>query len=315
MDELWIIYVLVFGAALLGVQYVSWSFRARRQQRVVNRRLELSSKIAGAPAVLDALRGERGFANFRNPTLTRLNDLLVQTGLTVDRKVLILYFAALALSFLLILSLAFGVGLSTLVLSLLAAAGGMFLFLRRARKRRIARFSEQFPDALDIIVRGVKVGHPFSIALGMVAKEMPDPIGTEFGMTSDEVTFGLEMKTAIENLARRVGQEDLLFFTVALNVQSQTGGNLAEVLDRLSNIIRRRLMTRLKIKSLTAEGRLSAVFMSLLPFVLFGVINLVTPSYFGAVRDHPAAVPVLIVALVLLGIGNLMIHKMVNFRV
>src|SRR5205085_4749610 len=96
----------------------------------------------------------------------------------------------------------------------------VFLFLRRQRGKRIARFAEQLPDALDIIVRGVRVGHPFSAALRLVAKEMPDPIGAEFGMTVDEIAFGLDLRRAIENLYRRVGQEDLLFLTVSVNVQS-----------------------------------------------------------------------------------------------
>jgi tight adherence protein B len=144
---------------------------------------------------------------------------------------------------------------------------------------------------------------------------MQDPIGTEFGMTSDEIAFGLDVNTAIDNLGRRVGQEDLLFFATAVNIQSRTGGNLAEILERLARLIRQRAKIRLKIRALTAEGRLSGMLMSLVPFFVFGAVSLLAPTYYGDVREHPATVPVLLFALLLLGIGHLVIRKMVNFRV
>src|SRR5260370_32657913 len=115
----------------------------------------------------------------------------------------------------------------------------------------MARCAERRPDALDIIVRGVRAGHHFSASLGLVAREMPDPIGTEFGMTSDEIFFGLDVRTAIENLHRRTGQQDLLFFVIAINVQTRTGGSLSAFLFRLSPIIRSLAQLRLKIEALT----------------------------------------------------------------
>src|SRR5262249_34720990 len=150
------------------------------------------------------------------------------------------------------LAIKLGFGLLSLVLALVLALSIVLLWLRRKRNQRIARFSDQLPDALDVIIRGVRVGHPFSTALGLVAKEMADPIGTEFGMTSDEIAFGLDVRRAIENLAHRVGQDDLLFLVVTINVQSQTGGNLAEILSRLSGLIRNRAKVRMKVKSLSA---------------------------------------------------------------
>jgi tight adherence protein B len=177
------------------------------------------------------------------------------------------------------------------------------LFLHAARTRRMARFAEQLPDALDVIVRGVRAGHPFSAALGLVAREMPDPIGTEFGMTSDEIVFGLDVRTAIENLHRRTGQQDLLFFVIAINIQTQTGGSLAEILLRLSRMIRSRAKLRLKIRALTAEGRLSAIFLSL-----------ISPGYFAEVRHHPVIVPALVFGLTLLLIANVILYRMVNVK-
>jgi tight adherence protein B len=134
-------------------------------------------------------------------------------------------------------------------------------------------------------------------------------------MTADEITFGLDVNTAMENLARRVGQEDLLFFMTAINIQSKTGGNLGEILERLSRLIRQRSKIRLKIRALTAEGRMSSYFLSAVPFLVFAAINILTPSFYGEVKNHPATVPVFILAAALLTIGNLIIRKMVNFRV
>jgi tight adherence protein B len=315
VDDLWIIYALVFAAALLGMQAVYWLFfRARQEQKTINRRLALHGQLTSPADVLEALRRERGFSNYSSPLLTQISDYLVQTGLKIERNSLVLVTFALVFVFLVIFSVALGFGITSIVFAFIAGVGLTFLYLRRARRRRIAQFSEQLPDALDVIVRGVKVGHPFSTALGLVAKEMQDPIGTEFGMTSDEIAFGLDVNTAIDNLTRRVGQDDLLFFATAINIQSRTGGNLGEILERLSRLIRQRAKIRLKIRALTAEGRLSAIVLTIVPLFIFGAVNLVAPSYYGEVRDHPATVPVLVFVVLLLVTGNLVIRRMVNFR-
>jgi len=315
VDELWVIFILVFGAVLLGVQALYWiTVRARTTKKSINRRLTLSQQLASPIAVLEALLQERGLVDSDNPHIARLNDFMVQTGIKIDRKLLVIWTLGLSVVFFLLLASRFGTGLLSLLLGVLLAVVTVVLWLRRKRNRRIARFADQLPDALDVIVRGVKVGHPFSTALNLVAKEMPDPIGTEFGMCSDEIAFGLDVRRAIENLYRRVGQDDLLFMVVAINVQSQTGGNLAEILSRLSKLIRNRSKIRAKIKALTAEGRLSGIFLSLMPFILFGVINLIAPDYFMIVRDHPATMPTALVALSLLGIGNIVMYRMVNFK-
>ena len=125
----------------------------------------------------------------------------------------------------------------------------VLLFLKITRDRRIERFGLQLPDAIDVFVRGLRVGHPLSKALEIVSREMSDPIGSECGITADEMTFGQDFVTAINNLYRRVGQDDLMFLVVAISVQSQTGGNLADVLTRLSKLIRGRLL-------LTNEGEI-----------------------------------------------------------
>jgi tight adherence protein B len=193
------------------------------------------------------------------------------------------------------------------------AVVGMFLAI--TRRRRIDRFAQQFPDGLDIIVRGLRVGHPFSSAIELVAREMPDPIGTELAITADEVTFGQDVITAVTHLYRRVGQEDLLFLAIAVSIQSQTGGNLADVLARLATLMRQRITMAMKIKALSAEGRLSGWLLSAMPFVLFGVIQLLSADYFGGLKGSPLLVPALIYGLSSMILANIVIYRMVHFKV
>jgi tight adherence protein B len=315
LDELWTIPVLVFFAVLLGVPALDrLVFQAGRTRKSINRRLAESGQSTSATEALDALRRERGFVDVKSPWLQDLNDLLMQTGLTLDRRLVLLSIVALGILLFLLLGLVFGFHPVTLCLAFVLSFVLAYLFFRIMRQRRIARFAQQLPDAIDLIVRGVRVGYPLPVALGLVAREMPEPIGTEFGLTSDEITFGQDVKTAVEHLYRRVGQDDLLFLVVAINVQSQTGGNIAEILMRLSRLIRNRAKVQLKIRALTAEGRVSAKFLSAMPFVLFAVVSLISPSYFAEIRHHPVVVPALIYAGVSLLIGNIIMYRMVNFK-
>jgi tight adherence protein B len=143
---------------------------------------------------------------------------------------------------------------------------------------------------------------------------MPDPIGSEFGIVADEVTFGLEQTAAIDNLCRRVGQPDLSFFSTAVTIQQQSGGNLAEIMTRLSRLLRSRTKMRLKIRSLSAEGRLSAIALSATPFFLVGIIQLIAPEYFAVVSDSWLIMPSIIFGMFLLVVGNIVMYRMVNFR-
>jgi tight adherence protein B len=316
MDELWLITALVFLAALLAFQGTYWFFtRTRKDQKAINRRVALSARLTDASEVLETLRRERDLASDYVALFGGLHGLLVQTGLRIDLMRLLLWTIVLAVGVLLALSFAMGFGLSTLALAILVAALSVFFFLLRVRRQRINRFGQQLPDALDVIVRGLRAGHPFRVAVGLVGREMSDPIGTEFGLFLDEITFGLDVNAAVDNLCRRVGHDDLSFLAVAINIQMQTGGNLAEILSRLSQLIRNRAKMRLKIRALTSEGRLSAVFLSLAPFMLFLIITLIHPGYYGEVRDHPLIMPALVIGLFLIATGNLIMYRMVNFKV
>lgn len=315
MDELWVIYALVFGAAMLGIQAGYYFFvRGRKTQQVINRRLVLSAQGASATAVLDTLRNERKFSNTANPFLQTLSRFWTQTGLRFDANTFVLSCVALVVVYFIIFGSILGFGVFGGLLALLAAAGSVILFLSHKRNQRIARFSAQFPDAVDVIVRGVKVGYPFSSAIALVAKEMADPIGTEFGMTADEISFGLDVKTALENLYLRVGQEDLLFLVIAMTIQLQTGGKLADLLSRLARTVRLRATLRLKVRTLTAEGRLSGIFLSATPFILIVIIRLLSPDYFSGLTQSAMFVPATALGLAMLLIGNFIMYRMINFK-
>jgi len=315
-NQLWIIYALVFGTALLGFQALYWLvFRSRAERKIINRRLTLSSQLSDQVAVLDVLRRERGLGNLGNvPGLQWLDELVMQSGLKVNPVRIFVWIAMLSGVFYLPFAFWLNLGPLAIVVAVALALLAGYLMLRRARARRIDRFSEQLPEALDIVVRGLRAGHPFRVALGLVARELSDPIGTEFGILLDEISFGADQQVAVDHLAARVGQEDLTFVSIAINIQSQTGGNLAEILHGLSRVLRNRAKMRMKVRALTSEGRLSGYFMTAMPFILFVVVNLISPNYFLEVRNHPLVGPAVLAGLTLLGIGNFVIYRMVNFK-
>jgi len=306
----------VFAAAILAIESLYWLvYEFRGNRKTLNRRLALSEKFEARGQVSEIMLKERGFTDFDSPTLTRVNDFFVQTGLRVSKSALALSTstAAAVVAFLLWeltsrLWLAAAAGL-------VAAPAVVGLSLAIVRRRRIERFAQQLPDGLDIIVRGLRVGHPFTSSIEHVAREMRDPIGTELGITADEITFGQDVITAVTNLYRRVGQEDLLFLAIAVSVQSQTGGNLADVLARLAILMRERITMAMKIKALSAEGRLSGWFLSAMPFVLFGVIQLLSKDYFSGLTESSALVPALIYGFTSVILANIVIYRMVHFRV
>ncbi|HEY2534389.1 MAG TPA: type II secretion system F family protein [Xanthobacteraceae bacterium] len=315
MSDLSIILALVFLAATFAVYWFYWVFVFNRhEQKILNRRLELSKQLRNQSAVLATLLDERGIRNVTNPALRRLSDWLAQTGTDVGNKIFISAFSALCLILIAVLGRFIGVGLEAVMVAVALTAAAVVLFLIRQRSRRIAAFGEQLPDTIDIIVRGVRVGLPFISAVTLVAREMPDPVGTEFGMLADEIAFGLDVRSALDNLYRRVGQDDLMFLTVSVSIQAQTGGNLAEILSRLSRLMRNRANMRLKIRALSAEGRASALMLTAFPFVLFLIVNLISPSYYGAIRSNPIVEPAIYIGLCLLIVGNLIMYRMVHFK-
>ncbi|HXI87447.1 MAG TPA: type II secretion system F family protein [Parvularculaceae bacterium] len=183
--------------------------------------------------------------------------------------------------------------------------------LKAAAQRRVQKFQEQFPDALDLIVRGLRIGHPISVALETIAEEMPDPIGAEFKIASKQIRYGKTPPEAILALSQRIPLQDLRFFSVAIQIHHEAGGNLAEILTGLSKIIRSRFQLFRKVKALTVEGRFSAWFLSLFPVVMIFAMNGLQPGYYDKVSDF-AYFPQAIALTVVLLLANVIAMRMIT---
>jgi tight adherence protein B len=317
-DPVYIIYLLVGLSMALLVEGVYLLFFTRSSYRKnINRRLRLSGDSPDRESVLIQLRRERGLTgsgDYRLPLLN-LNRLMLQSGLTLGWGKLALIAAALA-AVIFGAMLAFHWPLQHAAPA--ALLGGLLLpvlGLQVMRRRRLKNFGAQFADAVDIIVRSLRAGHPVPIAISTVARELPDPVGSEFGIVSDEITYGADLETAIRDLYYRVGSEDLPLFVTAVAIQSSTGGNLAEILENLSGVIRQRFKMRRKIKALAAEGRASALILSSLPIAIFIGIQFFTPSFYASVWHESLTKICLAVAGGWMGVGNIIMYRLVNFRI
>jgi tight adherence protein B len=200
------------------------------------------------------------------------------------------------------------------------AGGGLGLYLpykvlSRKRKRRLRKFETQLPDALDLLARGLKAGHTFPSGLQQVGKELPAPLGTEFFKTYSEFSHGLDLNVALQNLCQRMDLRDLSFFTTAVLIQRETGGNLTEILTKISVLIRERFSLRNQIKALTAEGRLSGIILILLPPLLAGILMFINPEYELQLIHHPTGRFMCVIALAFQLLGIYVIHKIVNIKV
>jgi tight adherence protein B len=314
MSELWIVCGIVFAGVVLAVHAVyRMVVRAQRDRNAINRRLMARTSL-GAKSI-EVLRQERGLASFDHPRLEGVNEFLAQTGLRISVAALALWTAALCAGAALALAPFLSHPWLALAIGFVIAVLGVVLYLAMVRRRRIDSFTAQLPDALNIIVRSLRIGHPFVSAIGLAAKEMRDPIAGELATTAEEIAFGQDVTTAVVNLHSRVGQDDLLFLVTAVSVQSQTGGNLAEVLARLATLMRQRSTLQLKVKALSAEGRLSAWFLTAMPLILYGAIRLLSRDYFSELAGSPVLVPALVYGGVSLVIANFVIYRMVNFKI
>jgi tight adherence protein B len=318
IDPTYIVYLFAaLAAGLMAEAVYLLFFTSRSYRKNVNRRLKLVESVNDREAMLGQLRRERGLTSggeFRLPVIA-LNRLILQSGLTIGIGKLAFYVGIVALfSF---GALMFSRGQFTEAIGAVVFCCTLLplLILKFMRGRRHKAFGAQFPDALDVIVRSLRSGHPVPVAISMVAREMPDPIGGEFGILGDEITYGADLETGMRNLYFRIGQEDLPLFVTAVAIQSSTGGNLSEILQNLSSVIRQRFKMRRKIRALAAEGRASALILSSLPIMLFLIIQVVAPEFYASVWHEDLTKIVLACAGAWMGVGNFIMYRMVNFKV
>ncbi len=313
------IYVVYAAAALTGIMiaegcYLLYAGRSDKRT-AINRRMKLQENKISQEQVLIQLRKERGLeAGTSLFSPDRFRALRTQSGMTTPLPRFLTMTTGVALAMMLAalwygLPLLLGILLFVVLAPLLPV-----MVLRSKRSRRVKQFGVQLPEALELITRGLKAGHPVPVAIAMVSREMPDPIGTEFGVISDEVTYGSDLVTALNALFDRVGQEDLPLFVTAVSIQTSSGGNLREILDGLSTTIRERGKLRRKVRAISTEGRMSAYILTAVPALLFAAIMVLMPQFYSDVWDVPKTWYLLGGSVSWLMLGNLIMFKMSNFR-
>ena len=314
----YLVYLFAAGSTVLFVEAIYLlCFSTASYRSSINRRLRLMKNQPNRENVLIQLRRERGLTGGGGYAMRilSLNRLVLQSGLTLGvGRIALVALAAAGLVFFLVWWVRedlFEAG----VVALIGAAVLPYLGLVLMRARRQGKFGQQFPDAIDIIVRSLRAGHPVPVAISMVARELADPVGTEFGIVADEITYGADLETAMRNLSYRVGQEDLPLFVTAVAIQGATGGNLSEILENLSRVIRERFKMRRKVRALASEGKFSALFLSGLPIAIFIMIRYVAPDFYGSVWKYDITKIGLAMAGTWMAMGNLVMYRMVNFRI
>lgn len=287
---------------------------SRDRRTAINRRMKLQEKKLTQQEVLIQLRKERGLEGRSIISLGRLRALRAQSGLVMPLPRFLATTGGAAFGVVLL-----GVWYGMPLLVGMAAFAPLAIFislatLRFLRNRRHKMFGIQLPEALELITRSLKAGHPVPVAISMVAREMADPIGTEFGVVADEITYGSDLVSALSAMYERVGHDDLPLFVTAVSIQSTSGGNLREILDGLSSIIRERGKLKRKVKAISTEGRMSAYILTAVPALLMAGIMVLMPQFYESVWGEPMTWYLVAGAVVWLMIGNLMMFKMSNFR-
>jgi tight adherence protein B len=320
----------LFGAVLITVDtVVGWLSRSRSEGRAINMRLKLIKEGRTTGEALTLLkRAESALPEGLPEPLLKLGQkfertlMMAQVTMSTPRLMLLLLLAPCVLLFaILVFMVASGIPVGfgrVLLLATFSVVAGLFipilvLQVRATRMRK--KMQDQFPVAVDIFVRGLRAGHPVSAALDLLTVELADPIGSQFGMVVDEVTYGAELRDALHAMAERWDLNDMRMFVVSLSVQSETGGNLAEILENLSKVIRDRQSMLLKVRALSSEGRMTAVILTALPILAFTALFTVNPAFYLDVADDSAFVPGFLALITLYIIGFITIRRMVDIKV
>ena len=334
MNPAWIhavVLVCVFGAVVLAAESaIRWLASSRSESHAIRWRLKLIGRGADRSEQANILRrSESSVPEGLPPVLDRfahkLDRMLLQARVPIQtpRLLLLLFVSPVAIFFvlLLLMSVWWGIGISfgRIVISatfagVLGAAIPLMIVNWRATRTR-KKVEEQFPVALDVFVRGLRAGHPIAAALDLLTVELPEPIGPEFGTVVNEVTYGSELRDALQNMAERWNLEDMRMFVVSLSIQSETGGNLAEILENLTKVIRDRQSMMMKVRALSSEGRMTAVMLTVLPLLTFTLLFVLNPQFFLDVADDPWFVPGFSFLIVLYLIGFFTIRRMVDLKV
>ncbi|MHA1598570.1 MAG: type II secretion system F family protein [Alphaproteobacteria bacterium] len=249
------------------------------------------------------------------PRQSILEERLERTGRKVSIGTYALISLGIALGMLVVSFIVSGSPLLAVLIGVIGGVGLPHVVVGRMATKRLLKFTELFPDAIDLIVRGLKSGLPVTESIAAVGREMPDPIGVEFQLISDSVKLGQSLEDALWETAKRLDTPEFKFFVISLSVQRETGGNLGEALANLSDILRRRRQMKLKIKAMSSEAKASAIILGSLPFIMFAIIFAMSPDYAGQLFSDPRGQLMLGVGLGIMSLGILVMNKMVRFDI
>lgn len=322
-SKLIVFLILVFGTVFLLSQVIlvpSFGTKSKESRQIRNRLRQVTESVGNIEQqslvrqkyLRELSPLERSLESL--PGIDDLESLLEQAGKDYPAYRVILV----------MLSLAVIAGLTTWFLTenfYASVAGTLFIgwlpimSLKSDRDKRMVLFEEQLPEALDMMTRALRAGYPFNEAMRYISKEMEDPIAHEFGMTFEEINYGRDIKQAFNYLIMRVPSINLIAATTAIIIQRETGGNLAELLDKISDVLRKRFRFERKVKTITAEARMSAWVLALLPFVVFLAISLNNPDYIKPLFETERGNMLLIIGLILQVIGAFWVRKQIDFDI
>jgi tight adherence protein B len=315
-----IIYALIFVAVLVIVEgiYLLFFGKSISLNAKVGRRLALLEKGGGREEVLKQLRKEMSqhLKSRSIPVYAILADKAQKANIAFSPSQLIMVMGVLGV--VAFVGLTYGTTASLpirLAVSVVMGIGGVYVWINKKAKKRISLIEEQLPDAVELMVRSLRVGHPFSNAIAIVAKEVPDPLGTEMGMIADEAAYGRDMGEALKAMAERIDMQDMRFLAVAVNIQQQAGGNLAEILDGLAKVIRSRFRLFRRVKAITAEAKWSGNFLSFFPVGALVAINVLEPDYYTDVQETSVFIPACLIVAAFLITNMIVMRKLVNIKV
>ncbi len=321
---MFLLIILIGGLGALGLAFLG--IRGPSAAATVKRRLELIRERHGdtiasnAQAQIRKLFAQRasrmeGYASSLIPKPALLRKRLEMTG----KNITLARYATVCVGVLSFITLALTLRGAPFLLSILIGmffgVGGPHFVIGKMIKRRIKKFNTNFPDAIELMVRGLRSGLPITETLGIVASEISGPVGLEFRMVVDKMKIGKTMESALQDTADRLGTAEFQFFVITLAIQRETGGNLAETLSNLADVLRKRAQMMLKIRAMSSESKASAYIVGSLPFVVFTLVWMINPGYMGGFFSDQRLMVAGMGGMVWMGIGAFIMAKMVNFEI
>jgi tight adherence protein B len=321
MESGYVIFLILFGGAifLLSQVLIVPTFGSdARARKLLRRKLAEIDSVDTQREAASLLRQK--YLRDLSPLARRLEDLpqmealaryIEQSGVNILAHRLV----ALAILCAVAAAAIASVFTDSLVLTLLALTGGgaaPFLYVSRVRRARLEKFEEQLPDAVDVMKRAMRAGHPFNACLKLVAEDMDEPIAREFELTFADVNYGNDLRRALLGMLMRVPSTNLMAVVTAVLIQKETGGNLAEIFERISQVIRSRFRFGRRVRTLSAEGRLSAWILTLVPLILFGVLWIATPDYLPPLLENPTGQKLLVFAVLMMVVAIYWMRKVIR---